>query len=211
MVTSFTQLLARRYKGSLDATADEFIGYAVEGATRMQRLIEDLLAYSRVSAHKPKPVIVPAGQCLENAIKNLQSALERTGAVVTRDPLPTVLADPGQLVMVFQNLISNSLKFTSTPPPRVHISSERTGGRWVFSVADQGIGIDPKYFDRLFVMFQRLNSREDFPGNGIGLSVCKVIVEQLQGTIWAESELGRGATFKFTLPDPEVHSGTPTP
>lgn len=211
MVTSFTQLLSKKYKGTLDASADEFIGYAVEGATRMQRLIEDLLAYSRVSAHKPVPVNVPAEQCLNTALKNLQSAIERSGAIITRDPLPTVLADPGQLALVLQNLIANAIKFTSTPPPRVHISAERAERQWTMSVSDQGIGIDPKYFDRLFVMFQRLNSRDEFPGNGIGLSMCKVMVEQQHGTIWVESQPGRGSAFKFTLPQPTTLDGGASP
>ena len=207
MVTSFTQLLARKYRGKMDASADEFIGYAVEGATRMQRLIEDLLAYSRVSAHKPTPIAVPAEQCLNTALKNLQSAIERSGAIITRDELPAVLADPGQLALVLQNLIANAIKFTSTPPPLVHVSAEHGEQQWTLSVSDQGIGIDPKYFDRLFVMFQRLNSRDEFPGNGIGLSMCKTIVEQQNGTIWVESQPGRGSTFKFTLSRPPAPDG----
>lgn len=200
MVTSFTQLLAKKYKGTLDASADEFIGYAVEGATRMQRLIEDLLEYSRVSAQRPATIDVQASRSLETALKNIQVVVKQRGAIITSDPLPVVRANPGQLVLVFQNLLSNAIKFTHPLQPRVHVGVERADQHWVFSVTDQGIGIEPKHFDRLFVMFQRLNSREDFPGNGIGLAVCKVIIEQQRGRIWVESTPGVGTTVRFSLP-----------
>lgn len=200
MVASYTQLLAKRYKGKLDTDADEFIAYAVDGANRMQRLIQDLLAYSRVNTQgqvfEPTPVEALVGYALDN----LRSAVEESRAVVTHDPLPTVMADERQLLQLFQNLLSNALKFHGDQPPRVHVSAERRGSEWLFSVRDNGIGIDPQYAERIFVVFQRLHNIAEYPGTGIGLAICKKIVERHGGRIWMESQLGQGATFYFTLP-----------
>jgi light-regulated signal transduction histidine kinase (bacteriophytochrome) len=216
-VASFTQLLAHRYQGRLDTDADEFIGYAVEGANRMQRLINDLLAYSRVGT-RGKPFEPVDGEAvLQQALDNLQLMIEDYHAVVTHDPLPTVVADGAQLAQVFQNLVSNAVKFRGAEPPRVHISAlayppsplplpvgeeggRRGEGEVLFSVRDNGIGIDPQYFNRIFVIFQRLHGREEYPGTGIGLAICNKIVLRHGGRIWVESAPGQGATFYFTLP-----------
>jgi PAS domain S-box-containing protein len=200
MVASYTQLLARRYKGRLDADADEFIAFAVDGATRMQKLIQDLLAFSRVGS---KPVVVrnaSSEAALLRAIGNLRAAIEESGAVVTHDPLPPVQADEAQIVQLFQNLVGNAIKYQSSGAPRVHISASRDGAtRWLFSVTDNGIGISPEYFDRIFGMFQRLHQRDEFAGTGIGLAICKKIVERHGGRISVQSEPGLGSTFKFSL------------
>ncbi len=200
MVASYTQLLARRYKGKLDADADEFIGYAVDGATRMQRLINDLLAYSRVTSQGKDFEEVDCDLLLEGVLSTLRLAIEENHAVVTHGTLPKVTADPGQLGPLFQNLVINAIKFHGAEPPKVHVSAERRDHEWVFSVRDNGIGVDPQYADRIFVIFQRLHNREEYPGTGIGLALCKKIVERHGGRIWVESEPGRGATFSFTLP-----------
>jgi PAS domain S-box-containing protein len=200
MVGSFVQLLGKRYRGKLDADADEFIGYALDGALRMQRLIEDLLAYSRVGTRGAALVSTDANALLERVIASLKLAIEESGASVTSDRLPTIPADPGQLEHVFLNLVSNALKFRGAEPPRVHVSAARTNGDWRFSVQDNGIGLEPQYFERIFVIFQRLHARTDYPGTGIGLAIAKKIVERHGGRIWVESQPGCGATFFFTLP-----------
>jgi PAS domain S-box-containing protein len=200
MVGSFVQLLAKRYQGKLDADADEFIGYALDGALRMQRLIEDLLAYSRVGTRGAALVSTDANAVLGRVIATLTLAIEEAGASVTSDRLPNIPADPGQLEHVFLNLVSNALKFRGAEPPRVHVSAARTNGEWRFSVQDHGIGLERQYFERIFVIFQRLHGRTDYPGTGIGLAIAKKIVERHGGRIWVESEPGRGATFFFTLP-----------
>jgi PAS domain S-box-containing protein len=199
MVGSYVQLLAKRYQGKLDADADEFIGYALDGALRMQRLIEDLLSFSRVGTRGEALLATDANAALGSALDNLKMAIEESHASVTQDRLPTVLADAGQLEHLFLNLVGNAIKFRGAEPPRVHVSSTRNGGTWQFSVRDNGIGIEPQYFDRIFVIFQRLQSRQDYPGTGIGLAIAKKIVERHGGRIWVESELGRGTTFSFTL------------
>ena len=200
MVTSYVQLLARRYRGKLDGDADEFIGFAVDGATRMQQLINDLLTYSRVGTRgrefEPTDCEIILGQALEN----LQIAIEEKRALVTHDPLPTILADNVQLGQLFQNLIGNAIKFQGPEPPHVHVSASRNENGWVLSVRDNGIGIAPEYAERIFVIFQRLHTREKYPGTGIGLAVCKKIVERHGGRIWVESQPGKGATFYFTVP-----------
>jgi light-regulated signal transduction histidine kinase (bacteriophytochrome) len=200
MVASYTQLLAKRYKGKLDADADEFIAYAVDGANRMQRLIQDLLAYSRVDTQGQvfEPVSVEA--LVGYALDNVRAAVEESRAVVTHDPLPTVMADERQLLQLLQNLLSNALKFRGEQPPRVHVSAERRGSEWLFSVRDNGIGIDPQYAERIFAVFQRLHTIAEYPGTGIGLAICKKIVERHGGRIWVESQPGTGSTFYFTLP-----------
>lgn len=200
MVASYTQLLARRYKGRLDSDADEFIGYAVDGATRMQRLINDLLAYSRVKTQGKAFTPTNCDRIVDEVLDNLRALVEGSHAVVDREPLPTIMADERQLGQLFQNLVSNAIKFRGEHPPRVHLSAERKDGAWLFSVRDNGIGIDPQYADRIFVLFQRLHNRSEYPGTGIGLAICKKVVERHGGRIWVESQLGKGATFYFTIP-----------
>ena len=200
MVASYTQLLARRYKGKLDSDADEFIRYAVDGANRMQWLINDLLAYSRVTVQDKVSEEVDCNSVLEEVLSDLRVAVEESRAVVTRAPLPRVMADRVQLGQLFQNLIGNAIKFHGKEAPQVHVSAERRPGEWLFSVRDNGVGLDPEYAERIFVIFQRLHNREEYPGTGIGLAICKKIVERHGGRIWVVSQTGQGATFHFTLP-----------
>ncbi len=200
MVASYTQLLSRRYKGKLDADADEFIAFAVDGANRMQRLIQDLLSYSRIGTKVQDLRNVSSEEALEQAIINLTGAIEESGALVTHDPLPKVMADEGQLVQLFQNLVGNAIKYHGAGVPSVHVSSAKNGGtKWIFSVKDNGMGIEAKYFERIFGMFQRLHKRDEFDGTGIGLAICKKIVERHGGIISVESQLGHGSTFRFPL------------
>jgi light-regulated signal transduction histidine kinase (bacteriophytochrome) len=201
MISSYIQLLQRRYQGQLDAKADTFIGFAVDGVTRMQRLINDLLAYSRVGTHGAPLVPTDCGEVMAGVIAALGAPIAETGARVTYGELPTVLADATQLGQLFQNLIGNALKFCTGGTPEITISAERTGGEWLIHVRDNGIGIDPAYAERIFIIFQRLHSREEYPGTGIGLAICKKIVERHGGRIWVESQPGQGATFTFSLPD----------
>lgn len=200
MVTNFTQLLADRYSDKLDQNGREFIAYAVEGATRMQRLIVDLLALSRVGTRGTDFEMIQFDEALGLAVANLQFAIRESGAFVSHDELPTVMADSSRIVQLFQNLIGNAIKFKSDEPPRVHISACRNGNEWTFSVRDNGIGFKPKYGERIFSVFQRLHSREEYPGTGIGLAICRKIVERHHGRIWAESKPGSGSTFFFTTP-----------
>jgi PAS domain S-box-containing protein len=200
MVTSYVQLLARHYRGKLDGDADEFIGFAVNGAARMQQLINDLLTYSRVGTKGREFEPTDCEIVLQQSLKNLQIAIEEKQAIVSHDPLPTVMGDNVQLGQLFQNLIGNAIKFQGTEPPHVHVSASRNGNGWVFSIRDNGIGIAPEYAERIFVIFRRLHSLEKYPGTGIGLAVCKKIVERHGGRIWVESESGKGAIFYFTLP-----------
>lgn len=200
MVSSYTQLLAQRYKGKLGSDADDFIAYSVDGARRMQTLIQDLLAYSRLNTRRKFLAPTDCGMALDKALTNLRAPVEESGAVITRDPLPTVLADASQIAQLFQNLIGNAIKYRSERPPRIHISAATQGDRWTFTVRDNGIGIEQQYAERIFVIFQRLHSRKEYPGTGIGLAVCKKIVENHRGTIWMESTPGQGSTFFFSLP-----------
>jgi PAS domain S-box-containing protein len=200
MVTSYVQLLARRYKDKLDSDAKEFIAFAEDGAIRMWRLINDLLTYSRVGAWGKEFEPIDCETVLDQSLNNLQVTVEENEAVVTHDPLPAVMADHPQLVQLFQNLIGNAIKFRGNEPPRIHVSASRNGNGWMFSVCDNGIGISPEYAKRIFIIFQRLHSREKYPGTGIGLAICQKIVERHGGRIWVESEVGKGATFYFTLP-----------
>jgi signal transduction histidine kinase len=200
MVASYTQLLARRYKGKLDADANDFINFAVEGATRMQQLIKDLLAYSRVSATEKALVLVDANLICKEALFNLRKAIEDSHATLTIGPLPQILADASQLGQVFQNLVSNAIKYGAKAKPEVRISAQQSGEHWRFSVQDNGIGIEPQYFERIFQMFQRLHTREQYSGTGIGLTICRKIVERHGGKIWVESHPGKGSTFLFSIP-----------
>jgi PAS domain S-box-containing protein len=208
MVTSFTQLLAKRYEGKLGPDADEYIGFAVEGAVRMRQLIEDLLSYSRVNTTPRTFGRVSAAMSLARAMANLRTAIEESGGTVTSDDLPELVADGQQLAMVFQNLIANAIKFRSAEPPRVHVSAARRPDHWEFRVRDNGIGIDSRHCERIFTMFQRLHPRTEYPGNGIGLAICKRIVEGHGGRIWVESVVGTGSEFCFTVPD-APRSGSP--
>ena len=203
MVASYTQLLARRYKDKLDADAQEFMHYAVDGASRMQALINDLLAYSRVGTKGGNFEPTSSEAALERALTNLRLAIQESGAAVTHDALPTIVADPVQLTQLFQNLVGNAIKFRGAEPPRVHVSAERRGTEWVFAVRDNGIGIEPAYRERIFIIFQRLHGRVEYPGTGIGLAICKKIAERHGGRIWVESAPGRGSAFHFTVPTRE--------
>jgi PAS domain S-box-containing protein len=199
MVSSYMELMKRRYEGKLDSDADEFIGFAVDGANRMKTLINDLLAFSRVGTRGKPLTPTDCETLLSQTLSDLNMSIDDSGAVITHDTLPTVMADGSQLAQVFQNLIGNAIKFRGEAPPRVHIAAERKSGEWIFTVADNGIGISPEYFERIFVIFQRLHGREEYGGTGIGLSVCKKIVERHGGRMWVESEIGQGSTFYFTI------------
>jgi len=200
MVANFTQLLADRYGDKLDQDAREFIGYAVEGATRMQTLIQDLLALSRVGTRGMKFAPVRLDDALGGAMANLEFAIRESGALVSHDELPAVKADSSQMVQLFQNLISNGIKFKSEGPPRMHVSAVRNGTGWTFSVRDNGIGFEPQYAEQIFAVFRRLHARDEYPGTGMGLAICKKIVERHHGRIWAESKPGSGSAFFFTIP-----------
>jgi PAS domain S-box-containing protein len=202
MVASYTQLMAKRYRGRLDSDADEFIAYAVDGCNRMKRLIEDLLTYSRAGA-KGKALSETSGESsLREALTNLRLAIKESGTVVTHDALPTIMTDGDQLALVFQNLVGNAIKYRGVEAPRVHVSATKNGrNEWIFSVRDNGLGIDAQYFERIFVLFQRLHGQNEFKGTGIGLAICKKTVERLGGRIWVESQPEKGSTFYFSLPE----------
>jgi PAS domain S-box-containing protein len=200
MVTSYLELLERRYKGQLDDKADQFIGYAVDGAVRMQALINALLSYSRIGTKEPTWQSVDCELLLQEVLTNLQVTIDQNQAIITHDPLPSVIADRTQLAQLFQNLISNGIKFRQAAAPKIHIGVERLADKWLLSIRDNGIGIDQQYADRIFVIFQRLHSRGDYPGTGIGLAICKKIVERHGGKLWVKSQLDQGAAFYFTLP-----------
>lgn len=204
MVTNYTTLLARRYKGKLDESANDYIGFAVDGAKRMQGLINDLLTYSRVGRHGKELAPLDCGEVFARALSALELAIADCGAKVTCDNLPTVLADEMQIGQLFQNLIGNAIKYRNGAAPEVHVECVPKGDDWQFAVRDNGIGIDPEYAERIFVIFQRLHTRDEYPGSGIGLAVCKKIVEHHGGKIWVESQVGKGATFYFTLPKTTV-------
>lgn len=198
-VTSYAQLLARKYQGNLDAKADKYINYIVEGAARMQQLIEDLLEFSRVGTRAKKLVPTNCENVINQVLENLKIAIAESRTRVTHDPLPTVMGDETQLIQLFQNLIGNAIKFRGEEVPRVYISVEQREKEWLFSIRDNGIGIETEYFDRIFTIFQRLHSKSEYPGTGIGLAVCKKIVERHGGRIWVESEPSAGTTFHFTI------------
>lgn len=201
IIKSYLQLLAKRYAGKLDRDADQFIAYAVDGAARLQQLINDLLAYSRVGTTGAAFSETNCEAILEDALGDLKMAIEESAAVVTHDRLPTVVGDGSQLRQVFQNLIANAIKFRNAAHPRVHVAAERQADGWVFSVRDNGIGVAPEFADRIFMIFQRLHARNDYPGTGVGLAICKKIVERHGGRIWVESQSGQGATFRFIIPN----------
>jgi PAS domain S-box-containing protein len=201
MIASYTQLLAKRYKGRLDADADEFIAYAVDGSNRMQGLIKDLLAYSRAGTNGQVVHEISSEGALKEALINLRAAIKESGAIVTYDVLPAVTTDGTQLAQVFQNLVGNAIKYRSAEIPHVNVSCSKNGGNeWTFAVRDNGLGIDPQYFEKIFVLFQRLHARSEFKGTGIGLAICKKTLERLGGRIWVESQPGEGSTFYFALP-----------
>jgi light-regulated signal transduction histidine kinase (bacteriophytochrome) len=201
MVASYTQLLAKRYKGRLDSDADEFIAYAVDGSNRMQGMVQDLLAYSRAGANIKALREISSESALQAALTNLHVAIEESAAVVTCDSLPAITTGNTQLTQLFQNLVGNAIKYHGAEAPRIHVSATKSGGsEWIFAVRDNGLGIDPQYFDKIFVLFQRLHGREEFAGTGIGLAICKKMLERLGGRIWVESQPGKGSTFYFALP-----------
>lgn len=199
MVASYLQLISRRYRGKLDANADEFIDFAVDGARRMQALIQDLLSYSRVGTKAKRFELVDTNVIFGIAALNLKIAIDESGGRVTSEPLPSVWADPTQLVQLFQNLIANALKFRGPRIPEVHVSACPCPEGWLFSVRDNGIGIEAQYGDRIFTIFQRLHTREEYGGTGIGLAVCKKIAERHRGRIWMNSKAGEGTVFHFTI------------
>jgi light-regulated signal transduction histidine kinase (bacteriophytochrome) len=200
MVASYTQLLERRYKDKLDSEANEFIGYVVDGAKRMQSQIKDLLAYSRVNTQGNSFKATNCSDIFETALTNLSGIIEENGATVTRESLPTLPADASQLVSVFQNLIGNGIKYRGDEPPRINVSAVRSKNKWLFSFMDNGIGIKSEFGERIFEIFQRLHSKTKYAGTGIGLAICKNVIERHGGRIWVESEPGKGSIFYFTIP-----------
>ena len=200
MVAAYTQLLAQRYQGKLDENADKYIHYAVDGALRMQTLVQDLLAFSRVGREGDKAILVDVNLAVQAALINLQSTIQDSNAQVQFGQLPSIVAEQSQLTQLFQNLIGNAIKFRGKEPPRITISAEKRDREWILSVADNGIGIPPEYAETIFVIFKRLHTREEYAGSGIGLAICKKVVEQHGGRIWMESEPGKGSTFKVALP-----------
>ena len=200
MVAAYTQLLSERYKGKLDESADKFIGYASEGALRMQVLIQDLLAFSRVGRIDADYASVDCNAVMEEVRKSLASAIQESDAVLAHANLPAIWGNRTQMAQVFQNLIGNAIKFRGTKPPEIFVHAEKAGQQWLFSVTDNGIGIAPEFAENIFVVFQRLHLRTEYSGNGIGLAICKKIVERLGGKIWVESQPASGSTFKFTVP-----------
>jgi PAS domain S-box-containing protein len=204
MISSYLQLLARRYQGKLDSDADEFIAFAVDGAKRMKNLINDLLMYSRVGTRGRPLTPASSEDVLKEAVANLQFMIEESGTQIIHEPMPVIHGDPIQLVMVFQNLLGNAIKFRGSEEPCIHIGVRQDAGEWIFSVRDNGIGIDPKFAERIFVIFQRLNDRTAYPGTGIGLAICKRVIQRHGGRIWVQSRPGEGATFYFTVPVKET-------
>lgn len=203
MVSSYVQLLARRYKGKLDKDAEDFIGFALDGTKRMQSMIADLLRFSRVGTQGNPFAPTSLDAVLDRVLSSLLPEIEKNNAVVSRSALPMVMADDAQIGQVFHHLIGNALKFRGEAPPRIHVSSEQRGNEHVFSVKDNGIGIEPQFLERIFVIFRRLHARGVYPGTGIGLALCKRVIERHHGRIWAESVPGQGSTFYFTIPERE--------
>jgi light-regulated signal transduction histidine kinase (bacteriophytochrome) len=205
MVTSYVQLLARRYTGKLDQDADDFIGFAVDGSTRMQTLLGELLDYSRIASRGKAFVSIALEPVWDRVLARLQAEIGKTGATITHAPLPVVSADAPQMTLLFHNLIENALKFHGEAAPHIHVSCERREREYLIGVHDRGLGIDPKDAQRIFVIFQRLHPRDAYPGTGLGLALCKRVVERHHGRLWVESTPGHGATFFFTLTAAEEH------
>ncbi|MGA9086377.1 MAG: ATP-binding protein [Methanoregula sp.] len=200
-ISGFTELLAKRYQGQLDERADKYISFITEGSLRMQQMIQDLLSYSRVQTQAHEFAKTDSKAALDRALGNLRVAIQKSNASITNDPLPEIIAEGDQIALVFQNLIGNAIKYQRPQvTPVIHISAQKGEKDWLFSVADNGIGIDEKYADRLFKIFQRLHTRDEYPGTGIGLAICKRIIERHGGTIWLKSRPGEGTTFYFTIP-----------
>ena len=199
-LVGFASLLERRYQSALEETGSGYLTRIVNAAARMQQLINDLLAYSRVGRGTEEFGTTDCGSLLDLELENLRASIQKSGAYVTRDVLPTLNCHPSLIGQIFRNLISNAIKFRTQEPPLIHVSASQRDGDWVFAIQDNGIGIEPEYSDRIFSIFQRLHTREEYPGTGIGLSICKKAVEQLGGRIWVESEYGKGSTFSFTIP-----------
>lgn len=200
MVATYTQLLAERYQGKLDENADKYIHYAVDGALRMQSLVQDLLAFSRVNSQEASRNVIDCNLIVAEALKNLQSAIEQSGAQISFARLPRVLADASQMRQLFQNLLANAIKFRGAERPLIRVGAEKKKQEWIFSVLDNGIGIAPEHAEIVFAIFKRLHTHAEYPGSGIGLAICKKIVEQHGGRIWVESQPGSGSTFRFTIP-----------
>jgi PAS domain S-box-containing protein len=201
MVTSFVKLLEKRYKGQLDSNADEYIYYAVDGAERMQKLIKDLLTYSRITSKNEEFELVNLESIVDKSILNLTVSIKENNARITYDALPTIMADPSLITQLFQNLVGNAIKFRAEDEaPEIHVKAEDNGDEWIFQVIDNGIGIDSQHKDLIFEVFQRLHEKNEYPGTGIGLSMCQKIIERHNGDIWVESELGEGSKFCFTIP-----------
>ena len=200
MITSYLQLLQRRYQGKIDDKADKYIHFAVDVASRMQNLINDLLEFSRVTRSGREPKTTNCEFILNQVLSNLKLFIIKNKATVSYGSLPKIMADSIQLVQIFQNLIINGIKFHNEKAPKIHISAEKTAKNWLFSVQDNGIGIDPRCFKKIFEIFKRLHKREEYSGTGIGLAICKKIIEKQGECIWVESELSKGSIFYFTLP-----------
>jgi PAS domain S-box-containing protein len=200
MISSYLQLLQRRYQGNLDERADKYIHFAVDGASRMQNLINDLLEFSRVNTRAKEPESTDFEFLLDQVLSNLDLYIKQNEATVSHDPLPELMADNNHMAQLFQNLIINGIKFHSYEAPKIHISAEKKANKWVFSVKDNGIGIDTQYSEKIFEVFKRLHNKDEYPGTGIGLAICKRIIDRHGGSIWVESGLGKGSTFYFTLP-----------
>jgi light-regulated signal transduction histidine kinase (bacteriophytochrome) len=203
-ITSYVQLLEKTYEGFLEGDSREYTRYVVEGTHRLQQLIDDLLSYTRLNAELQPPQPVDVAEIFQETLANMESVIKEQRAEVTCGELPIVFANHAHMVLLLQNLISNGLKFHGKDPPQIHVRARRGADKWVFAVSDNGIGIDSKYFEKLFVVFQRLNTRDAYPGTGIGLALCRKIVEQKNGEIWLESEVGKGSTFYFTIPFQEA-------
>ena len=201
MVATYSEMLKKHYSGKLGRSGDQYIGYTVQGALRMEQLLRDLRAYAQASASGLEPAEdVNAGDVLEKALANLEAAIQESGASISHAPLPSVRMYEFQLQQLFQNLIGNSIRFRTADPPRIHVAAERRGAEWLFSVQDNGISIEPEYKEQIFGLFQRLHNATEYPGTGMGLAICQRIVERARGRIWVDSERGRGATFLFTIP-----------
>ena len=199
-ISSYTELLSRRYAGKGDKDADDFAGFITDGVARMRNIINGVLAYSRVTLDDSAIASTDLNLLLQSALANLQAAIKDSGAVVTHEWLPTLDIHAPEITQLLQNLIGNALKFRSQEPPRIHIAAQRDGNEWTFSVSDNGIGIEPQYVERIFVLFKRLHTHDAYPGNGLGLAICKKIVEREGGRIWVEPAEPRGSVFRFTLP-----------